>query len=64
MEFAWDADAGRGETEVFVPWSVFPTGSAIEIEPSGVSCRRDEARQLLILSATADGPARVTLTAP
>jgi endoglycosylceramidase len=64
MEFAWDADAARGETEVFVPSSIFPIGSAVEVEPAGVECRRDEARQLLILRVTTDGPARVILTAP
>jgi endoglycosylceramidase len=64
MELAWDAVAGLGATEVFVPSAVFPTGSAVEVSPPGAECVRDEARQLLLVRVPGDGPARVTLTAP
>ena len=64
MEFAWDAVAGLGATEVFVPSAIFPAGSALDVSPAGAECVRDEARQLLLVRVPADGPARVTLTAP
>jgi endoglycosylceramidase len=64
MEFAWDAVAGLGATEVFVPSAVFPAGSTLEVSPDGAECARDEARQLLLVRVPGDGPAQVTLTAP
>jgi endoglycosylceramidase len=64
MEFAWDAVASLGATEVFLPSAIFPPGSAIDVVPTGTECVRDEARQLLLIRVPADGPACVTLTAP
>ncbi len=64
LEFAWDALPDRGATEVFVPSSVFPVGSTLQVEPVGASCVRDEARQLLVIQVPTAGPARVALTAP
>jgi endoglycosylceramidase len=64
MEFAWDAVAGLGATEVFVPSAVFPADSTLEVSPGGIECTRDEARQLLLVRVPGDGPARVILTAP
>jgi endoglycosylceramidase len=47
LEFAWAHDPNRGETEIFVPATLFPSGSAPTVEPPDVACRYDAARQVL-----------------
>ena len=46
--FSWEHHPERGDTEIVVPSSVFPTGSTIEVSDPGLICQRDGARQLLI----------------
>lgn len=51
LEFAWDHRPERGDTEIFVPTSLFPPGSSIAVQPADVACHHDPARQVLVCRA-------------
>ena len=63
LEFAWEHRPDRGETELYVPSCVFPPHVLPDLDGPGVECRRDEARQLLIVTAAGPGLVRVRLLA-
>jgi endoglycosylceramidase len=48
LVFTWEHRPELGTTEIFVPNSVFPPGSTIEVSSPGLVCQRDELRQLLV----------------
>lgn len=52
LTYTWQHDPTRGDTEVFVPTALFPSGSAVDIQPAGSTCWRDEARQLVVCRAS------------
>ncbi len=64
LEFEWDHDPKCGETEIFVPSSLFPDGSAIELCGPLAACHRDPARQVIVCRSPRPGPIRLTVTAP
>jgi endoglycosylceramidase len=51
LELTWSHDPSVGETEIFVPNALFPPGSTVEVQPSGVSCWRDPLRQVIVCRA-------------
>jgi len=61
--FTWDHRPELGETEIFVPNSVFPAGSTIEVTNPALICDRDEARQLLVCRASAQMTVSVRMRA-
>ena len=65
LEFDWRHRPDLGVTEVFVPASVFPPGSAVEVRPSDpsavVSVWRDDAGQRLLVRS--DRPTGLSLRA-
>jgi endoglycosylceramidase len=48
LVFTWEHRPDRGATEIFLPNTVFPTGSTIEVSDTSMTCQRDQARQLLV----------------
>jgi endoglycosylceramidase len=64
LEYTWDHCPERGETELFVPACLFPTGSALAVEPPDVACRYDASRQVLRCTTTRPGTIRLRLCAP
>ena len=59
--FSWDHHSELGATEIFVPTSVFPAGAIIEFSGPGLSCYRDQARQLLVCQGPCRAVATVTI---
>jgi endoglycosylceramidase len=64
IEFEWDNDPTRGETEVFLPAATFTAGSDIDVQGAGVSCRHDPRRQVLTCRSAVVGTIRLKVTAP
>jgi endoglycosylceramidase len=64
LEFAWDHRPERGDTEVFVPSSVFPPGSSINADPPDVACSLDPIRQVLVCRASRPTTVVVRLVGP
>jgi endoglycosylceramidase len=64
LEFEWDHDPDRGETEIFVPVAAFPDGSEIEVRGAGVSCEYDPYRQVLTCRSPIAGHIQLRLIAP
>ncbi len=64
LEFVWNHVPDRGETEIFVPNSLFPAGTIIECQASGVSWHRDPVRQLLVCRAATAMTIYLRVTAP
>lgn len=64
VDFLWDHDPDRGETEVFLPRDVFRPGTSITIAPAGASWREDAARQVLAVKAARAGLVRLRVVAP
>ncbi len=64
IEFEWDNDPTGGETEVFVPATVFPDGSDIEVRGAGVSCHHDPRRQLITCQSPLAGTIQLKVIAP
>ena len=63
LAFSWDHHPGLGDTEIFVPNSLFPPGSTIEVSDPGLTCHRDEARQLLVCRGSERMTVSVKMTA-
>ncbi len=53
LSFVWEHDPTRGDTEIFVPNTLFAQGAEITCSPNDTLCWRDEARQLLICTRRA-----------
>lgn len=62
LAFAWDHDPGRGDTEVFLPNTLFPSQVRIQCWPSEIQCWRDLSRQLLICRAPHASQIRILVT--
>jgi endoglycosylceramidase len=62
--FDWNHDPDRGVTEIFVPTSVFPDGSLVEVVGQDVSWHRDPARQLLVCRGASATTIHLKVTAP
>ncbi|RUL87462.1 cellulase family glycosylhydrolase [Tautonia sociabilis] len=60
VEFSWHHRPELGETELFLPSSLFPPGSPVELLPAdplaAVSSRWDPARQLLVIHSDRPTP--------
>jgi endoglycosylceramidase len=46
--FSWEHRPELGETEVYVPTSLFPDGSVVEVSDRQLICERDTTHQLLV----------------
>ncbi len=64
IEFEWEHDPAFGETEIFVPSSVFPRGTAIDIVGPSASYLHETDRQVLVCRAARPGTVRLQVTAP
>lgn len=64
FEFEWEHDPKCGETELFVPLSLFPQGSEIEVGGDGVSWQHQPRRQSLTCRSSIAGPIALKVTAP
>jgi endoglycosylceramidase len=64
IEFEWDHDPTRGETELFLPATAFPDGSDIEVRGAGVSCQHDPRRQLITCRSPVAGTIQLKVIAP
>ena len=62
FEFVWHHRASLGETELFVPGSLFPPDSSVGVLPAEASFRRDLAGQRLICRAGRDTTVRVVVS--
>jgi endoglycosylceramidase len=47
LVFSWEHRPELGSTEIFVPRVLFPPDSTIEVSDPGLTCRRDEGRQVV-----------------
>ena len=63
IEFTWNHDPIRGETEIYVPRRLFPRHSSLLIKGFGATCRRDETGRLLLCRASQPGIVWVRLSA-
>jgi endoglycosylceramidase len=63
LVFSWEHHPERGDTEIFLPAGLFPTTSLVWAEGAGVTCWRDEPRQLLVCRAPYAGMIRLTVQA-
>lgn len=61
LAFTWDHDPGKGQTELFMPESVFGPTPVVEAFPPDVRIERDRDRQLLLVRS--DRSVRVLLRA-
>jgi endoglycosylceramidase len=64
LEFEWDHDPGCGETEVFVPASLFPPGSEIEVDGEGATWHHDRRRQSILCRSAIPGTVRLQVVTP
>jgi endoglycosylceramidase len=64
LEFDWSHQPDRGETEIFLPTSLFPAGSIVESQTSAVVWQRDPARQVLVCRADRPMTIHLKVTAP
>ena len=64
LEFDWSHDPDRGETEIFVPNALFPAGTIVAVQASGVTWHRDPARQVLVCRAKSAMTIHLKVTAP
>lgn len=55
VEVAWDARPERGDTEIYLPRTVFPAGSEITHDPLDLAIRYDRARQVIVIAAARPG---------
>jgi endoglycosylceramidase len=62
LEFAWEHHPELGATEIFVPSSLFPPDALIEVSDRGMTCHRDQARQVLVCRAAQRGTVRVRIS--
>jgi endoglycosylceramidase len=63
LVFAWEHRPELGDTELFLPTSLFPPTSFVMIDGAGATWWRDEARQLLVCRAPYGGTIRVQIRA-
>jgi endoglycosylceramidase len=63
LTFLWRHEPALGETEIFVPNLLFPSGSLISVEPAHATCWRDEVRQVLLCRAPRAASIRVHVKA-
>jgi endoglycosylceramidase len=64
LEFEWDHDPACGETELFVPGTIFPNGVDIEISGAGATWQHNVRRQSITCRSPIAGTIRVKVTAP
>lgn len=64
IEFEWEHDPSCGETELFVPSSVFPRGTAVELGGPGAACVHDPERQVIVCRSPRAGTLRLRVVAP
>lgn len=64
LTFTWDHRPELGETELFIPRALFPTGTLPDVEPPDAAVFRDEGRQVLICRAPRPGQVRITWVVP
>jgi endoglycosylceramidase len=64
FELVWNHEPDRGETEIFVPTTLFPAVSQVELSGSGATCERDLSRQLVVCRARAAMTIHLKVTAP
>jgi endoglycosylceramidase len=64
LQYDWIHMPERGETEIFVPASLFPPGTAITIAPAAASWLHDPARQVLLCRCPCAGTIHLTLCGP
>jgi endoglycosylceramidase len=64
LVFTWNHHPELGETEIFVPASIFPASSTVEVSNPGMICYRDAARQLLVCRSALPLTVTVRLEAP
>ena len=51
LEYVWSHCPDRGATELFLPATLLPPGSPLEVQPTGVLCQYDTTRQVLLCRA-------------
>ena len=64
LDFLWDNDPARGESEIFLPRKIFPAGSSLAFEPPGASWTYDPASQILRILEARSGIIRLRIVAP
>ncbi len=66
LEFEWNHNPALGETEIFVPASLFPSGSEVAVQGSNgdASCQHHPRRQVITCRSSAAGPIRLQVVAP
>lgn len=64
LEFEWEHDPKCGETEIFVPLSLFPPGCEIEVSGAGTACQHHPRRQSITCRSPNAGRIRLRVTAP
>jgi hypothetical protein len=47
LAFTWEHRPELGSTEILLPRTIFPPDSTIEVSDPGLTCRRDEGRQVV-----------------
>ena len=63
LEFTWEHRPELGATEIFVPSSIFPPDALIEVSDRGMTCERDQSRQILVCRAAQRATVRVRISA-
>jgi endoglycosylceramidase len=64
LEFVWDHRPDLGDTEIFVPMSLFPPGSSFTCLPADVCCHLEPDRQVLVCRASRPMTIVLQLTGP
>ena len=64
LEFDWTHDPRCGETEIFLSNALFPPGSTVELQSSGVTWHRDPVRQVIVCRAATAMTISLRVTAP
>jgi endoglycosylceramidase len=64
LEYVWAHCPDRGQTEIFVPISLFPDGSSITIQPPDVHCQIDPIRQVLVCHSRRPTTISLQITGP
>jgi endoglycosylceramidase len=64
LELTWEHRPELGATEIFVPSSIFPPDALIEVSDRGMTCQRDQARQVLVCRSAQRATVCVRISAP
>jgi endoglycosylceramidase len=63
LEFTWEHRPELGATEIYLPTSIFPPDALIEVSDRGMTCQRDQAKQIVICRAAHRATVRVRISA-